>query len=307
MPNRRVLLVQGVVTNGVALGGTSELSFTRQHRSIRSEADGTKGSQNVDRFGLRVGVSLTISDVTKAATVLNATPGDTTFYAQESGLATYHKYELLGASAGKIVWNGMRLRLDDGGYGSLTLNGLMAFFDGTKDLKDAFKMTPAQTAPTLTNPGRLFRPHTASFDPDGADPAIAPLHVKSMELSLDADTAEDSGDADIGVTAVDIIKLNPLQVTIVHRDAARQAANLFDITDEVMSKLRGVLTATLLGAGGQASKVLTVNNLLWTGADPRHRADYTEWTMRGEASWRKEGGTPVDYTLTGGTALFTIA
>lgn len=307
MPNRRVLTVQAVTTNGIALGGTSELSFTRQHRPIRSDADGTQGTQNVDRVGLRVGVALTIADVTKAATVINATPGDTTFYAKESGLSTFHKYELLAASGGKIVWNGFRMRLDDGGYASLTLNGVMAFFDGTKDLKDAFKMTPASAAPTLTNPARIFRPNLASFDPDGADPAIAPLHCKSIELSLDADTAEDFGDADIGVTAVDIVKLNPLQVTMTHRDAARQAANLFDITDEIMSKLRGVLTATLLGAGGQASKVLTVNNLLWTGADPRHQAEYTEWTMKGEASWRKEGATPVDYTLTGGTALFTIA
>jgi hypothetical protein len=300
-----VFNVQGLVTNGISVGGLSTLSFDAAYRDVvRSTSDGALGVEDVDRAGLRVGVSLECTDVAKVNQILAAAASSTTFYAKEAGATTWHKYEILLADAA-LLWTGMRLRMAKAADAVLSLTGVMRFADGTKNIDNAITLTAAvATAPTLTYPARLYRPNTASFDPDGADPAIAPLHLESLDLSLDAQVIEDYSDTDLGHTAVDIVGWNPLEVSLTHKDASDPGADASDMTAKILKAVRGVLTATLLGRGGAANKALTINNLLFTGARPTHRAEYSEFGMSGSCGW-KNGATV--YALDSGTRLFQIA
>lgn len=304
MANKRVFQVQGLVTNGQEVGGMASLNFDPVYGDvIESTPDGAGGVEDVDRASLGIGASLTCSDVSKMAVLLDSTPGDTTFWGRESGAATYKKYTI-GSADGKIVWSGANLSIPKNADGSLTLNGRVRFADATKELADVLKLTAGSdgTGKVQTYPARNYRAYSASFDPDGAGAAIAPLHVESLALALSATVHKDSSDSDIGETAVDLGGWNTLEVTLVHRDASAVAPG--DISGELMAAARGVLTVSLRGRGGAAAKILTVNNLLWTAAPVTHGPGYAEFTLTGKAGWRKTDGT--ELSLTGADKLFTI-
>ena len=134
--------------------------------------------------------------------------------------------------------------------------------------------------------------------------AITPLHTESVALSLSGNILSDAGDTDIGETAVDLTGWNPLEVTLVHRDAL--AVSPGDISAELLAAASGVLTVAILGRGGGSDLALTVNNLKWVSVDPSYGDGYTDFALRGLASWKKRTGTPADYTLVS-TPLFTTA
>jgi len=305
MANKRVFQAQALTVNTVAVGGLARISFDATYRDvIRSRPDGAFGVEDVDRTGLVIGVTIDCTDVVKINQLLASTPGDMTFYAKESGTATFHKYTIVSADA-KTVLTGGRLSFPKNADGTLSLSGRLAVTDGTKDLKDVLKVDDAEAAPVLTYPVRLQRPHNASFDPDGADPAIAPIHLESVELSLDAVVIDDYADADVAVTAVDVVGWNPLRTTFSHKDASPSGVvPIGDISGKLMGAVRGVLTVLLLGRGGAANKTLTVNNLLFTGARPEFGDGYGTFGMSGESGW-KNGATT--YAMNSGTKLFQIA
>jgi hypothetical protein len=231
-------------------------------------------------------VTIECEDVKKAAAILNAAEGDTTWYERESGAATYSKYELLAASAGEIVYTGMNIQLATNADPRLTLTGKVRPYDQTKTWEDMLKVTEAQTAPSLTTPDRIYKPHNASFDPAGDDPAIAPVNMRSIGLALSAaDIPGECGDDQVAVT-VDRGAWGILTVTLGHGDASKPATSTANINAELLAAVRGVLTADLEGRGGGTEQVLTVNNLLWTEAPEEHRDQYAQFTLQGAASWK---------------------
>lgn len=298
MANRRIFQAQGLVTNGVAIGGMSTIGFNAAFRDvIQSTPDGAVGVEDVDRAGLRVGVSLQCTDVTKVNAILDAPVGNTTFSGKESGATTWHHY-----TVSQIVWTGMNLGLNKNGDATLRLDGVVRFPNSTDGLAQIIALTGGgPTPPTLAYPARLYRPFQASFTPDGAS-AITPLHTESINLSLAANVLEDYADADVGHTAVDIAGWNALQVTHVYRDAL--AVSPSDVSAQILGGARGVLAVSLKGRGGAADQVLTINNVLWTGSDSNHQAGYTDFSMPGVAGW-KNGATV--YGLNSGTRLFSFA
>lgn len=306
--NRRIFQIQGLDTNGQAIGGVATLELDAAFRDvIVSTPDGAFGAEDVDVAGLRVGASLNCTDVTKMNALLDAAVGATTFWGRESGAATWHKYTI--DSNGKILWHGADLSLAKNQDGTLRFTGTARFADSNKALADLIELTAgdAGAGKPQTYPVRLYRPHTASFDPDGAGAAITPLHVESIQLSLSAPVEEDYSDIDIGHTAVDLQPWNPLQVTMTHRDASDPgvgAGQSGDISAEQLQAMRGVLIVNLLGRGGAAAKVLTVKNLLWQSVRQAHGPGYTDYTMTGSAGWRSPSGT--QFKLTGADSLFEI-
>ena len=304
MPNKRIFQVQGLVSNGVSIGGLASLDFDAAYKDvIQSTPDGAVGAEDVDRAGLRVAASLQCSDVAKMNAVLDSAPGSTSFSGKESGASTWHNYVVQS-----ILWSGMNLSMSKNADGGLGMDGVVRFADGTKDLQDAITLAAAEaTPPTLTYPARLYRPNTASFDPDGAADAIAPLHVESVNLTVNGNVLEDYGDTDIGQTAVDLAGWNPLQVTLVIRDASDPGAEAGDIASKIIAAARGALTVALLGRAGAADKTLTVNNLVFTGVRASHSADYTEFTLTGSAGWRSNFAPGTVYTLNATDKLFEIA
>ncbi len=298
MPNQRIFQAQGLVSNGISIGGLSSIGFDAQYAEVlESVTDGAAGAEDVDVAGLRVAAAMQCSDITKVNALLAAAVDSTTFSGKESGAATYHAYTITN-----ILWNAMNLNLARGADGTLQCNGAIRFADGTKKLEDVVALSDGQAAPSLTYPARLYRPNTASFDPDGADPAITPLHVMSLGMSLSGGVLQDFGDTDIGHTAVDFTGWAPLRVTMVHRDAVAVAPG--DISAALLDAVKGVLTVALLGRGGAADQTLTINNLKWIGSSENHQADYTEYTLTGVAGW-KNGATT--YLMNSATKLFSFA
>lgn len=300
MANQRTFQVQGLELNGVAIGGLATIQFNATYGNvIESASDGAIGAEDVDRAGLAIGVTISCTDVTKVNAALVAAVGNTIFWGKESGAATYHKYTVPG-----IVLTGMNLNLSKVVDATLQLTGRVRLADGAKDLDDVLALTAADAGAAMvsTYPARLYRPNTASFDPEGADPAIAPIHVESVGLSLAANVLEDFSDTDIGMTAVDIGGWRALQVTLGHRDTKAESPS--HINAKLMGAARGVLTVVLLGRAGAANKTLTANNLLWTGSTQQDRADYSEFTLAGGCGW-KAGATT--YAINTGDKLFSFA
>jgi len=302
MANQRTFLAQGLSLNGVAVGGLASMAFNAAYRSVvESRSDGAIGSEDVDRAGLDADVAIECTDVSKVNAILAATPGTTTWSGKESGAATWHNYSI--GAGGVIVITGARLNFPKGADATLSLTGKLRFGASATELDGVIALTGAGgAAPTLTYPARLYRPTTASFDPDGAATAIAPLHIESLSLSLDAQVIQDFADADVGHTAVDIVGWQPLRTSLTHRDA--KAVSPSNINAQILKAVRGVLIVTLLGRGGAANQTLTVNNLLFTGSSHRDQAEYSEFTLNGSSGW-KNGATV--YTLNGSPKLFSFA
>lgn len=242
------------------------------------------------------------SDVTKVNQLLTAS-GATTFHAKQAGTVNWTKYTISNAA---LVATGMRLALSKNADPKLTLSGLVKFNNSTDGLSNI--ITPDDsiaTAPTRTSPLRLYRPQSASFDPTGAPPAISPIHVENINLSLDAEVAEDYADTDIAITSVDIKTWNTLRVSMTFRDTTKiTGPPVTNIAAQLADAAVGILTATLLDLSGGANKVLTVNNLLWTGESHKEGGDFSEFTLNGECGWIAGATT---YKIDTGTKLFSFA
>lgn len=302
MANRRIFQLQRLTSNGVVIGGAGRLSVELGYRDvIRSRGDGAGGVEDVDRAGLRGTVTLETTDITKLVALMNAVVGDTVFSARESGAATYRNYTMPG-----IVWTGASLRLPKAEDASMTLTGVIRFSDSTHKMANVIAVAGAAVSPTNAHhaPARTYRPHTASFDPNGAAAAIAPLHTQDLSLDLAFRVLEDYADTDVGHTAVDRAEPEPVRVTITHRDANPAAPS--HLAAALADAVAGVLTVTLLGRGGIASKTLTVRNLLWLTMGEQHGQDYTDYSHGGEAAWLLRGSPDTVYTLGGATPLFDI-
>ena len=272
---------------------------------IRSTPDNAQGIAEVSRSGLRVPFTFDCSDVTKVNQLLANPTGATTFHAKQAGTALWTKYTIGGATpVAALVATAMRLTLSKNADPKLTISGLVKFNNSTDGLSNI--ITPDDsiaTAPTRTSPLRLYRPQSASFDPTGAPPAISPIHVENINLSLDAEVAEDYGDGDIAVTSVDIKTWNTLRVTMTFRDATKVTGPM-NIAAQLADAAVGILAATLLDLSGGANQVLTVNNLLWTGESHKEGGDFSEFTLNGECGWIAGAAT---YKIDTGTKLFSFA
>jgi len=301
MANRRTFNAQALSCNGVALRGLSRLTFTARYRNvIRSRLDGAAGTQDVNRTGLSVDVSIETSDVTKVLDALAATPGNTTFHVKESGTADWHHYTVTG-----IVLTGMRMTLNHTAHATMTLTGRVRFASGVSTLNNVLSVTSIDTTPpTLAYPVRLYRPHGLTFTPYGL-PTYGPVHVQSVELSMDAVVHDDFGDLDIGITAVDVPGFNPMQVTVNHRDALIPGTlPSGTIAAAMADEAHGLLNVTLKESTQDANYDLAVENLLWTGMTENESEGYSEFTLNGEAGWRKVDGTTLN--LNSDPKLFSI-
>lgn len=301
MPNNRIWQVQALVTNGVSVGGTASVGYQANFQDqVVSRADGAVGEETVDLGGLQVRTAMECADVTKANAILDAAMGETVGFLRESGAATFRKVTLQNT-----LWNSMNLRVGRDSDAVLQLGGGMRFTDGTKKLADLVTHLAAQTAPTLTVPTRLYRAHTMSFDPEGAAPAITPVHINDLTMSLARPFVADYGDTDIGETALEVGEWGRLQFGFSHDDAK------FVTPSDTMSALLdaglGTLTVQLSGRGGADDLTLTIENFQFGGGDAEFAPGIARYPMRGVAGWRKIGSPDVVYTMNGTPKLFSIA
>ena len=95
MANQRTFLAQRLNLFGtVPLGGLSRVDIQSRYTVVESSPDGAIGSEDIDRVDEDSTIAITTSDVSKINAILNATPADSSFWAKESGAATWHEYDL---------------------------------------------------------------------------------------------------------------------------------------------------------------------------------------------------------------------
>lgn len=312
MANTRTLLVRSLVTNGVTVKGIATLSFTPEFILVaNTDVDGIYGVDSVNRSVLKCGVTMTCADITAAIGILNGTLGDTTFEAMQSGASgasIWQQYELDVAADGAIVWYGMNINVPKEGDASVTLTGEVRFVDGTRVFSDLFAITVDQAATAAVYASRYYRAHNFSFDPTGAPTAIALTHVDNLSLALTAPILTDYGDDDVCITAVDRLPFAPLIVTLDHKSTLVTASQ--SVNAELMEAIDGILTVDLLGRGGVADVVVTVNNVQWVSAPHNESQGFTTYQLVGQASWRDAAANYALVDITGPpafTGLFTIA
>jgi len=316
MANQRRFLAQRLNTAGQILGGLSHINFDGTYSNvIVSTSDGAIGAQDVNRTGLRVDVTLETTDVTKVFAILAGAGVSTTWAERESASAAgLYTIFAIDENNCKVVWTGFNVTFDKTQDARLTLNGFVQFFDGSKDWKDAITMTTGQTAGQVTTalgalvyPARIYRPFTPSFAADAGGGSIIPVHCDSLSLSMSGNVIADVGDNDISEVR-DFTGFNELRVRITHRDAGKNATDVFDKNQKLMNLGRGTLVTFLNGRGQTTGKTLTVNGLLWVTPTRSNGPGYTEFSLEGAAGWRKDASN--DYLLSGGsstTQLFHIA
>jgi hypothetical protein len=309
MANARTFIAQALTTNGVDVDGLADLSFQGDYTSVQSTPDGVVGVEDVDRAGLDVNATLTCADVLEGANILAGAAGDTKWRCKESGAATWHSYLIDQATDGWIVWHGMALNFPKDAYGVLTCNGKVAFAAAAKNWGDVFAATGGsdEAAAILATRAtgyavRKYRPNNGLY---GSGPGIAITHVDSLNLSLTGRVINDYADLDIGQTAVDVAGWNPLDISLVCKDATIAGA------ENIVAQLEGVatradLTIDLEGAAGAAAVTLTVKTPLITGVGQIDVGNdgYATFPVTMQAGWRF-GGT--EYGLASGTELFAFA
>lgn len=312
MANQRTYEVQGLVLNGVNIGGLAKISFSSRFKKIGApQATGAFGAQHVNRRALGTDVTVECADVIKGPAALAAAVGNTTFSVKESGSPNYHHRTVPG-----IVLHGLHIRIPKHDSASLTLLGRMRFPAGASVLADLLKITSINTMPpAATQPIWLYGPHGLSFDeyPVGT-PIVTPLHVESIDLTLAFPVLDDSADADVGETAVDLLSPDTLKLNITHRDAKNSATlPAGTISAALLGMAEGNFQVSLFSAAGGAEYGLAIENLAWTGEDEEESGpDYSIFRMSGEAAW-KRASDGVDLNLytniphTGAANLFSIA
>lgn len=284
----RTLMVQGLVTNGVSVGGLAAIGFTPRYQDVSaSRSDGAVGSENVDRGGLMCEVSMQCGDVKQGAAILAGTPGDTSFASKEAATvpATFQTTTIDATSDGAIIWHGMNLVLGKLVTATtLSLNGTVRFASGSKLLSDILALVAAQEAPSLTYPSRLLRAHNFSFAP-AVGSAISLVNLEMVGLNLAVEEMHTAyGDDDVAMSDVDRGNWGPLGVTAEHGDAGVASASTKNA--QLLAAGVGVLTVDVMGAAGGDEQVLTVNNLLWGGAPHNFQASYTAHQLAGSCGWR---------------------
>ena len=188
MANTRIFSCHKVVSNTVAIDGLSVVGFSPAYAQVLASApESAYGVEDIDRAALRIPVRLVTSDVTIINALLAASPGATTFYCQQSASADETKITLTS-----IVWSGFGLNCNFNGDAVLSIDGLIRAAASSTALNAMIAMARDQSASAGAYPTRLWRPNTISFDPDGADPAIALGHAVSMSMSCACAVLEDS-------------------------------------------------------------------------------------------------------------------
>ena len=115
----RTFLTQGLTFAGaIEIGGLGEMSFRTAYDFVESTPDGAVGTEDVDRVNERTEVTIRTTDITKVNAILAATEAPSTYWAKESGLATWHKYTLPA-----LVLSALRINFPRGEDANMELTG----------------------------------------------------------------------------------------------------------------------------------------------------------------------------------------
>lgn len=289
--------VQGLVANAVNVGGATSVAVTMDHvHKVDSREDSVQGTSVVSDAGQRVDVDIRTTDIMQLVPVLTSTPGALNCKARESGAATFGLLEVAQATQGVLVMHSGNFSCSRDRYAAVGLRGTVRFLTG-KTIADVVKYTAAQTAPTITQPSRLWQPTAMAHNGTSNLPL---LHAQEASFDINGRVLTDYGDDDVGMTAVDVADYDAITGTITIRDASATTGQ--QIAQQLVGNGVGNLTITLSGVGEIASKVLTLRNVKFRSYERTGGKDYTAWRVPFAAQWRDPATPFTIRTLTDATA-----
>lgn len=287
MPNNRIYSeVDGLVANGVAVGGVTAITTEQGYvDNIDSENDGTDGPSDVDQAGQQVAGSVETTDVLQGIPLLLSTPTTAVFFGKESGAATWGKTTLANP-----VFHALRFAAQRGQYASIGVDFQCRFAAAADTFDDVEVFLRAQTVPTLTHPGRLWRPGSATH---GSDPGLTAVHVQGITFTLAGRLLVDFDGDDLGTTVVDVAGYGAGAVELTIRDLAQQTGPpTHEIATALMNNGVQDLVIGLKGVGDTADKTLTLRNCTFNQSRKSTGRDFTGRTISGRLQWRDPTGAP---------------
>ncbi len=277
MSNKRVYdEVQGLVMNGVSVGGVTSIEVEEGYSSEqKSEFDGAQGPTALENAGAFVKATVRTTDITKAIALLISTPGTAEWFAAESGLATFSKASLVAPVFHKLD---MRFNRENA---VATLEARCRFPASNADIENVHALLAAQTAPTRTHPNRLHKVLAADHGLQGV------LHIEDLSVSVAGRLLTDWGDEDIGETAVDVAGFGDVSVNATFKDSSQISSGPgYDLRTALIKNGVKDLVVELGGVAEVADAVMTLRNCKWRGGVRSGAEGYSRLTMRGELQYR---------------------
>lgn len=312
--NERNLKIQSLTTNTVALGGVATLGVDLAPvLDIESALEGAVTGPEDHDYAIWAGnVRYEGSDISKLIALLISTPGDSIFQMKQSGVSGVNAWAK--HTLATTVWHGGSIAIRDDAMAALSMQGALQYALTTTDLEGVIVLLKDQTVLANITPARYFRLRTLNFTSYATlSRNIDILHAKAFQFGLVGNVLRDFGDADLGETAVDIAGYQVPTVSITFRDASEgldTPAPDLSGTERAVDLIRagrGLLTGTVVGAGGRDNANFRVHNVAFGNYSVNHGEGYSDYTLTGKAPWyRHDPVTPVVYALETAGAIQAI-
>lgn len=300
--NKRVKLPVAAVINGIDAGGLMACRISAGYDNILESAPDGLHFPTVDREVQFVRGTVTTQDYTTILSILAGTLGTYTFYERKSGVAAATGW--IKHTITNPVIHAIKLSQSIRGFVTATFNFECKFTSETATFADMWAQTDAQAEPTYVAATRGgYRVKSTTFDPEGT--ALSIYHVTAFEFSLAMRIAKACNDADLGYTCVDADPEAGIAVSgsLNVQDSTITTSSMLAV--RLLALAAKPLELTLATSGGATDKVITIANVIFTGAesDSNVTNEFTGYPLPFRVA--NAPGTPL--TLAGANKLITIA
>lgn len=284
--NKRVYdEVQGLVFAGaglsgsaLAVGGITNITVEEGYESdIKNSFDGAQGPTAHEVAKAFVKSTIRTTDVLKMIDLLISLPGaaSSEWLGPQSGAVTFIKGTLAG-----YVFHALDFQANDD-FAVATLQAQHRFANSIDDFEAVHTFVTGVAGPvTRTHPDRLYRIKSCTHG------GQAILHVQDMSFRLAARLITDSGDGDVGQTAIERGDFNDIGVSLSFRDSSKHASGSYDLATQILKAGSADLVVVLDGAGELVDKKITLRNCKFTNRQRIAQEGWTGFKLTGSLVFR---------------------
>ncbi len=268
----------GLAGSALAIGGVTSISVEEGYESIvRNSFDGAQGPTAHEHAKAFIRSTIRTTDVLKMIDLLISVPGAASaeWLGPQSGAATFIKGTLAG-----YVFHALDFTANED-FAVASLQAQHRFANSNDDFEAVHTFVTGVAGPvTRTHPDRLYRIKTCTHG------GQAILHIQNFSFRLAARLITDSGDADVGQTAIERGDFNDISVTLGFRDSTKHASGSYDLATQLLKAGPADLVVTLDGAGELVDKKITLRNCKFTNRQRSGQEGWTGFTLQGSLVFR---------------------
>jgi hypothetical protein len=294
--NQRVKTPQGVVVNGVDVGGVMTARINSGYDVIAKSTPDGLALPVKDKECQFVRGTIVTQDWVHAVDLLTGTVGTKVFYERRAGIAETTGY--IKHTINKPVIHNVTITLTKEGYAVCSYDFECRAADETKGIADMWALLDGQAKPSyLAAAWGGLRVLTALHA------AVPIYHVTAFSFTLTIPLSKACNDGDVGYTCVDAdLDAMTAAGSITFQDSTIATAAL--LAQRLTVAAPAALVLSIRQGQGAASKTLTIANADFNSFDSSGGGlGFTEHTGRFDVA--NLTGTPL--TLAGANKIITIA